>query len=74
MHNRDCECALGTPRLCEGVQDSLLRIQRRHNNNNNKKKRRKRHTKNKRERERERDDLVLFCDHEDGDGWDDREE
>ena len=40
----------------------------------------KRHTKNKRERERgererERDDfLVLFCDHEDGDGWDDREE
>ena len=28
-----------------------------------------------RERERERDDfLVLFCDHEDGDGWDDREE
>ena len=42
----------------------------------------KRHTKNKRERERgerererEKDDfLVLFCDHEDGDGWDDREE
>ena len=35
----------------------------------------KRHTKNERERERERDDfLVLFCDHEDGDGWDDREE
>ena len=29
----------------------------------------------RRERERERDDfLVLFCDHEDGDGWDDREE
>ena len=45
-----------------------------------KKKGEKRHTKNKRERERrererERDDfLVLFCDHEDGDGWDDREE
>ena len=47
-----------------------------------KKKGEKRHTKNKREREerereereRERDDFLVLCDHEDGDGWDDREE
>ena len=52
----------------------------RHNNNKKKRGRKNTHKKQerereRRERERERDDfLVLFCDHEDGDGWDDREE
>ena len=54
---------------------SFLHVLKGRHNNNKKKEGEKRHTKNKRERERERDDfLVLFCDHEDGDGWDDREE
>ena len=39
--------------------------------------RKKTHKKQEREREereRERDDFLVLCDHEDGDGWDDREE
>lgn len=63
-----CECVQGTPLFCMYSKGDTTTTTK-------KKEGEKRHTKNKRERERERDDfLVLFCDHEDGDGWDDREE